>query len=174
MTFERERQIPPRDNVEKKREEESVNDDVNDDDGRAVRALTKKKATTKREEKEKKSVCRLEVAPAECSRLNRDMMSLSNRIFSLNGLSRQRVVQKLDAQRAEIESSLPLSFQLRKKKKHRRSRRHKSDVLDSPSRARKSSSSSSSFKEEKYIIERAFSLEGGWVPFHREVLKKWV
>ena len=33
-------------------------------------------------------------------------------------------------------------------------------TLDSPSRARKSSSSSSSFKEEKYIIECAFSLEG--------------
>lgn len=45
-------------------------------------------------------------------------MSLSNRIFSLNGLSRQRVVQKLDAQQsAEIESSLPLSFQLLRKKK---------------------------------------------------------
>ena len=148
MTFERERHPQEITKVEKKREEESVNDDVNDDDGRAVRALTKKKATTKREEKEKKSVCRLEVAPAECSRLNRDMMSLSNRIFSLT-VSRQRVVQKLDAQSAEIESSLPLSFQLRKKKSTGVVTKA---TLDSPSRARKSSSSSS-FKEEKYRIE---------------------
>ena len=131
-----------------------------------MRALTKKKATTKREEKEKKSG-HLEVAPAECSRLNRDMMSLSNRIFSLNGLSRRCVVQKLDAQRATIESSLPLSFQLRKKKKHRRSR-HKSDVLDSPSRARKSSSSSSSFKEEKYNRVCLFFGGGGCLFKERE------
>ena len=83
MTFERERHPQEITKVEKKREEESVNDDVNDD-GRAVRALTKKKATTKREEKEKKSVCRLEVAPAECSRLNRDMIyvSLQSYLFS--------------------------------------------------------------------------------------------
>ena len=68
-------------------------------------------------------------------------------------------------------SRLSLSlFNSSEKKKHRRSRRHKSDVLDSPSRARKLSSSSSSFKEEKYIIECAFSLEG-WVPFQREGVK---
>ena len=72
-----------------------------------VRALTKKKAT-KREEKEKKVVV-VKVAPAECSRLNRDM-SLSNRIFSLNGLSSCR--SKIG--RTRESSRLSLSF-LRKK-----------------------------------------------------------
>ena len=88
-----------------------------------VRALTKKKAT-KREEKEKKVVV-VKVAPAECSRLNRDM-SLSNRIFSLLTVSRRLVVQKLDAHANRVVS--PSLFSPRKQKKHS----HGDDSRDSP------------------------------------------
>ena len=86
-----------------------------------VRALTKKKAT-KREEKEKKVVV-VKVAPAECSRLNRDM-SLSNRIFSLNGLSscRSKIGRTRESRR------LSLSLFSRKQKKHS----HGDDSRDSP------------------------------------------
>ena len=90
-----------------------------------VRALTKKKAT-KREEKEKKVVV-VKVAPAECSRLNRDMFSLSNRIFfSLLTVSRRLVVQKLDAHANRVVS--PSLFSPRKQKKHS----HGDDSRDSP------------------------------------------
>ena len=90
-----------------------------------VRALTKKKAT-KREEKEKKVVV-VKVAPTECSRLNRDMFSLSNRIFfSLLTVSRRLVVQKLDAHVNRVVS--PSLFSPRKQKKHS----HGDDSRDSP------------------------------------------
>jgi len=114
MTFERERQIPPRDNVEKKREEESVNDD-----GRAARACSDKKESDKERRKGKKSGRRQSRTRGVLAFESRHV-SLQSYLFSLNGLSSSR---RSKIGRARESSRLSLSLFSPKTKKAQSRRR---------------------------------------------------
>ena len=116
MTFERERQIPPRDNVEKKREEESVNDD-----GRAARACSDKKESDEERRKGKKSGRRQSRTRGVLAFESRHVLSLqSYLLFSLNGLSSSR---RSKIGRARESSRLSLSLFSPKTKKAQSRRR---------------------------------------------------